>query len=144
MLNLDNLVNTRMITKFITIKIFFVDDYIIDCITYNLIMTANVEEIDYEAIGEASNNGKNKKSKTPGDFPSLFADLFLKINWKMAFFLFLFFIILTSDIFIDKCLRKIPGSVDNMTSTNKGSVIQGVVLVIFFVIMDAIISTGTV
>jgi len=107
-------------------------------------MTTNIEEIDYESIGEVSSSGKNAKSKTPGDFPSLFADLFLKINWKMAFFLFLIFIILTSDIFIDKCLRKIPGSVDNMTSTNKGSVIQGVFLVIFFVIMDGIINSGVI
>ena len=107
-------------------------------------MTANVEEIDYESIGETSSVNGNKKTKTPGDFPSLFADLFMRINWKMAFFLFLFFIILTSDIFIDKCLRKVPGSVNNMTSTNKGTVIQGVVLVIFFIIMDTIINSGTV
>lgn len=105
-------------------------------------MASNVEEIDYESISGTSAANSNKKSKTPGDFPSLFADLFMKINWKMAFFLFIFFIILTSDIFIDKYLRKIPDSVNNMTSTNKGTVIQAVVLVLFFVIMDAIISSG--
>lgn len=105
-------------------------------------MASNVEEIDYESIGSTSTANSNKKSKTPGDFPSLFADLFMRINWKMAFFMFIFFIILTSDIFIDKYLRKVPGSVNNMTSTNKGTVIQGVVLVLFFVIMDSIISSG--
>lgn len=107
-------------------------------------MASNVEEIDYESINEIGSANSNKKTKTPGDFPSLFADLFMRINWKMSFFLFLFFIILTSDIFIDKFLRKIPDSVNNMTSTNKGTVIQGVVLVLFFIIMDAIISSGTI
>lgn len=107
-------------------------------------MTANVEEVDYDSIGESKNSTSGNKNKTPGDFPSLFADLFLKINWKMAFFLFIIFIVLTSDVFIDKCLRKIPGSVTNMTSTNKGSIIQGVFLVLFFIIMDGIISSGVI
>jgi hypothetical protein len=106
-----------------------------------LCVMSNVEEIDYDSVSEVK---KDKKSNDPGDFPSLFADLFMRINWKMAFFLFLIFIILTSDVFIDKALRKIPGSVNNMTSTNKGSVIQGVFLVLFFIIMDAVISSKTI
>lgn len=103
---------------------------------------ANIEEVDYDAISTSTKSDKKKKDKSPGDFPSLFADLFLRINWKMAFFLFILFIIITSDIFIDKCLRKIPGSVENMNSTNKGTVIQGVFVVLFFIIMDAVLSSG--
>jgi hypothetical protein len=106
---------------------------------------AEVEEIDFDAIENSkSTNSKsgNKKKQSPGDFPSLFADLFMKIPWKLAFFLFILFIILTSDVFIDKCLRKVPGSVSNMTSTNKGTIVQAIVLVLFFIILNGVISAG--
>lgn len=103
---------------------------------------SNVEEVNYDQIDGSSSKSGKKRDKSPGDFPSLIGDLLTRINWKMSMFLFILFIIITSDIFIDKCLRKIPGSVENMTSTNKGTVIQGIFLVIFFIIMDGILSSG--
>jgi hypothetical protein len=105
----------------------------------------DIEDIDFDALSETKSNTTNankKKKKSPGDFPSLFADLFMKINWKIAFFLFILFIIINSDIFIDKCLGKIPGAVTNMTPTGKGTVVQAACLVLFYIILDGIISAG--
>jgi hypothetical protein len=62
----------------------------------------------------------------------------------MALLLLIFFMIIQSDIFIDKVLRKVPGSVNNMTPTNKGTLIQGIFLVLFYMIMDMIVNSGVI
>ena len=67
---------------------------------------SDTENIDFSALDGST---KTTGTKGPGDFPSLFADMFMKINWKMAFLLFIIFIALTSDVFIDKFMTKIKG-----------------------------------
>jgi hypothetical protein len=104
--------------------------------------SGNVETIDFNAIEGKSSSSNSNKKKTPGDFPSLFADLFMSIDWKMALFLVVIWIILSSDVFIDKVLRKFKGSVENMTPTNKGTVIQALFGALFYIILDGIMSAG--
>lgn len=102
-------------------------------------MAAEVEDIDFDALEGSSSTKKKSGEKSPGDFPSLFADLFTKINWKMCFFLFIIYILLNSDIFIDRFLSRRDGLVDNMTPTDKGTIVQAILLILLFIIMDAIL-----
>ena len=57
---------------------------------------------------------------------------------KMAGWLFVIFILLCSDVFIDQVLRKINGAADIDSTTTKGTIIQGICLCIAFLILESL------
>ena len=82
----------------------------------------------------------NNKS-TDSDFPSMGVDLLKKINFKVAFFMFLIGLFIFSDIFIEKCLPK--SSLDSTNSTNSyGTVVQMTILVLAYIVIDLLSQSG--
>ena len=59
-----------------------------------------------------------------------------EFRFKPYFLLFLIFIILTCNVFVDKCLAQFQGAVDGDEPTTKGTVIQGLFLVMIYIIID--------
>lgn len=82
----------------------------------------------------------NLKSKDScDDFPSIIMDITKKINFKLAFFLYIAGLIIFSDIFIENVL---PSSmVDGICTNTKGTMVQLLLLVISYIIIDLSIQT---
>ena len=90
------------------------------------------ETIDFEDFD--SNN--TKSSKKNDDLASAFVGFFTTINYKILFFIFVIFLFISSDVFIDKALSRIDGAVEYKTPTTKGTFIQGFFLVFLYMIID--------
>ena len=92
---------------------------------------------------ETLDDSPKKSRKSNGDdFPSMSAELFTKINFKNAIFLFLTAILVFSDIFIDNVLSKIPGASHDSQATTKGTMLQITVLVLMYLIIDLLNQGG--
>lgn len=79
------------------------------------------------------------RKKINDDFISIIMDILSKMNYKIAFFLFVFFIILMSDAFQDYVLIQFNGAMIEGSITSYGHVVQGVFLVIFYLIFDILV-----
>lgn len=75
-------------------------------------------------------------SNRPDDFTALITDGISGIQYKLILFLFLIFLIITSDVFTNRVLTKFKGAVDYKYPTNYGTVLQGVFLVLFYIVID--------
>ncbi|MEM3062323.1 MAG: hypothetical protein QW303_02070 [Nitrososphaerota archaeon] len=64
------------------------------------------------------------------------------LNLKLLFFLFLLFLLVTSNAFVDNILVKFQGAVENKSPTFRGVAIQGIFLILFYIILDKIIEWG--
>jgi hypothetical protein len=81
-----------------------------------------------------------KQEQNDGDFPSMGVDLIKRINFKVAFFIFILGLFIFSDIFIEI----LPTSYQDGTNcTNSyGTVVQMVILVILYIIIDLLNQSG--
>lgn len=95
------------------------------------------ETIDYDGYED-----EEVDKKRPDDLTSAFMGFFSTINYKLMLFLFLIFILITSDIFVEKILGRIDGATQHRDPTTKGTFIQGFFLVFFYMIMDLVIKLG--
>lgn len=59
-----------------------------------------------------------------------------EFRFKPYILLFLIFIIITCNVFVDKCLSKFENAVDGNEPTTKGSVIQGIFIVMTYIVVD--------
>jgi hypothetical protein len=103
-----------------------------------------MEEINFDAIKNSSeSNKKNKSNKSergpPSDIPGILADLFMSLPWSLAFILFIMYILMNSDIFINGVLGKIKNASKNMVPTNKGTLISAMILAIVFMVFYMLI-----
>jgi len=73
------------------------------------------------------------------DFVNITGNIFCNINYKLSIFMFLFGILLFSDLFIETFLIKIPGAVDGENTTTKGTIIQLLVFCLVLIILDLLI-----
>lgn len=94
---------------------------------------------DSESIDNTEKKSKKSNRKKPDDFLTIFGNMFGHINFKLVFILFIIFLFLTSDVFISKFLGPIPGAIDYTDTTTYGTIIQGILLIIFYVIFDLLI-----
>lgn len=95
------------------------------------------EIIEAEDLEDADN------LKKPDDFASAIVGLFSSFNLKFIIFLFIAFLFVSSDIFIEKILNKIDGTtISGRETTTKGTIIQGIVLILFFMGIDVVLKTG--
>ena len=83
-------------------------------------------------------------SNKPDDFAKLLVDGVSKIQYKQVIFLFIIFIILTSDVFINRVLSKISGAVEGKSASNYGTVLQGIFLVLGYILIDFGVNQGIV
>lgn len=100
-------------------------------------MDGNVEEIDFENIEEETSSGSGKR---PDSFISIIADLFTNVNYKLIIVLFLTYVFLMSDLFLDKVLSKVDDAVTNRVHlTPKGTFINGIILILMYMTADMLI-----
>jgi hypothetical protein len=100
-------------------------------------MGDDFEEIedDFEEIGEKSSSGP---------VSSLFeviGDVVKQIPFKIAIFLFLIYIFISSDMFVDWGLSYIPGCTEHRRPSAKGVVVQGVIITIAFIIISMLVNS---
>ena len=97
-------------------------------------LDGNAEEIDFDDIDEESNG------KKPDSFISILADFFTNVNYKLLIVLFMTYVFIMSDMFIDKVLSKVDGAVsDRVNLTPKGTLLNGIVLVLIYMSADMLI-----
>ena len=80
--------------------------------------------VDYEPIF----NIKNEQSNDDNGYN--------KSNIKVCVLLFILFIILSTDVFTDQILSKFNGATSMGVSTSTGVIIQGIFLVIGYILID--------
>ena len=94
--------------------------------------------------------GKSRKEKTSSkpkmkkedNFISMGVEGLKGFKWKPYFLLFMVFLILTCDVFNDSCLSKFSGAVDGNDPTTYGTILQGIFLVLFFIVIDYLCRFG--
>lgn len=87
---------------------------------------------DFEPITPRKN--KNCKPNDLGDFA---LDCGNNISFKIAGILFILYVILNTDVFIDNILKSFVGAVDEHgVILNKGIIISGVFLSISYIVLD--------
>ena len=94
---------------------------------------ATFETIDFEELDGTD-------TKRPDDMSSLLMGFVGSLNFKSLFILFIIFIFVTSNVFVDKILGNIGGASEHKSATTKGAFIQGFALVFMFVCMNAVIA----
>lgn len=72
-------------------------------------------------------------------FGSMFGDILSKVNYKIILFLLFFFYLISSDIFVNRVLARIPDTTDGTTITNFGTMLQGITLIVMYIITEAAI-----
>jgi hypothetical protein len=73
------------------------------------------------------------------DFGSLLLDIFSGIPYKSLILMFIIFIFISSSVFIGRILGKVNGAVNGTQPTNYGTVLQGIILVMGCILVDAAI-----
>lgn len=96
-----------------------------------------MDEIDFDKLDKKSKKSSEKDAVS--DFPSIVASLILDLPWMSGIFVFIIFIILNSDVFINNVLGKINGAAKNMVPTMKGTILSGLMLSLAFIIFYTII-----
>lgn len=84
-------------------------------------------------------------NKQPSDLSHVAVGALSKVPFKLLSFIFIIFIFLSSDVFIKRILSNIDGSVGYGNSpTTKGTVITGVLLVLFTAVVQLLIDRSVI
>lgn len=102
----------------------------------------NYEEIDLDDIKEEPD--EVKKTKKGDDFISMAMDGLSAINIKMLVLLFLVYVFINSDVFIDNVLSRVKNTTKSGILTSKGVIMCGIVLILAHVLIDVLIKSGTI
>lgn len=80
------------------------------------------------------------KSDEPREFIS---ESFFSVNWKLKILLFLIFMLVCSTMFINDIISRMGSDmVDNTrTTTNKGTIVQGVLLVLIYSFIETLVKS---
>lgn len=85
---------------------------------------------------------KAKPAEKSSDMMHAVVDALTKVNYKLAFFVFFIFLFITSDIFVNKVLGHFSGAVEHQEPTLRGATLQGLFMVLLFLLMDLLIRAG--
>ncbi len=77
--------------------------------------------------------------KAPDDMVGIVVDLVSNIQFKFLGLMLLVFIMISSDVFINRALSKFKGAVDYKCPTSWGVCLQGMFLVMVMIIIDGLI-----
>ncbi len=78
--------------------------------------------------------------RAPDDLTTVIVDIMSSIQYKFLGLMLLIFILISSDVFINRALAKFEGAVDYKCPTSWGVCLQGLFLVLVIIIIDALIS----
>jgi hypothetical protein len=84
------------------------------------------------------------KASPPSDFISLLGGMFSGIRCKFLVLLFVFFLLISSDVFVDRVLSKVDSAVNMDRPTSYGTVIQGMLLVMCVLVLDVLTNRGAI
>jgi hypothetical protein len=104
-----------------------------------------LDDIDVDTKKNKKNKHKKEKKEKKENDESIIAslvDALAKTNFKLLILIFILFVFINSDLFIDKILSRVEGAVDHRAATSKGVVIQGIFLVLAFVIADVLVQSS--
>ena len=96
---------------------------------------------DCEQLGP-SKKGAGASDPAPAsrdDLGGMCSDLFGRVNVKIAVFLLIFGIFIFSDLFIENVLSRVKDATDADTTTTKGTMIQLMAVVLFYLIIDLLV-----
>jgi hypothetical protein len=97
------------------------------------------EEIDFDNLEEDVDEDGNRK---PDSFISIIADFLGNLNIKLLILLFLSYIFIMSDLFLDKVLSKVTDATKHRDQlTPKGTFINGLLLVMLYMTADLLIKS---
>ena len=77
--------------------------------------------------------------KRPDDLTSIVLDISSHVQYKFLGLLFIVFLFLNSDVFINRILSTFAGAVNYKYSTSWGVILQGMFLVIIMLCIDTLI-----
>ena len=83
-------------------------------------------------------------SGSTDDFVSIITDMMKHIQFKLFGLIFILFLILNTDVFINRVLSQFDGAVDTKQPTSYGILLLGLFLMIGCVLLDATIRQGIV
>jgi hypothetical protein len=82
----------------------------------------------------------DKQKASNGDFPSIGIDLLKRVNFKVAFFIFIMGLYLFSDIFVEHVL---PANYrEGDTANTNGTMVQLILLVFAYMTIDLLVQSG--
>lgn len=76
------------------------------------------------------------------NFVEVVSDLVSGVKYKYYVLLFIIFLFLSSDIFVNRMLSRLDGAVEYKTPTSYGTGLQGMFLVMGGIIVDLLTSQG--
>jgi hypothetical protein len=79
------------------------------------------------------------QKKPSNNFITLIVDAFSNIRFKLLIMIYIMFVFLSSDVFVDRVLSNFEGAVDIRSATNYGIMIQGMFLVLGYVVLEILI-----
>lgn len=77
--------------------------------------------------------------KKPDDLSSIIVDIASQIQYKFLGMMLIIFLFLSSDVFIGRVLSTFNGAVNFKSPTSWGTTLQGLFLVLFMTLADALI-----
>lgn len=97
------------------------------------------KSVDFVPIGE---DVKAAIEKKPDQSSAFINEGFFSINWKNHILLFLIFLLITSTMFISQVIGKLGNDMirDTTATTNKGTVVQGILLVLLYATAECLTS----
>ena len=96
----------------------------------------DIDDDDYENL-----EGEPEEAEKPDSIFDVISAVVKKIPFKIAIFVFLLFIFVSSDIFIDWGLSYIPGSIEHRLPNTKGKLIQGLFLTLGFIVFSILVNS---
>lgn len=80
--------------------------------------------------------------RPPDDMLSMFVDIASEVQYKLFLMIFVLFIALNSDVFINRVLGKLSNTLDGHRITSWGVILQGTFLVLGAIAIDALIKNN--
>jgi hypothetical protein len=102
---------------------------------------ADTDDETYEIIEFDEEEEPRASRKTKPDSSDSSLGFISATYFKLLFSIFVMFMFVSSDVFIDKVLGRIDGAVEHKNPTTKGTFVQALVLVLLVMIMDIILRT---
>lgn len=80
------------------------------------------------------------KKHRPTDFVPMLEDMVKEIPCKMMFIMFLVFMLLSSDVFINRILARVDGAVSYIdTPTTYGTCLMALMFIVLFAVFDVLV-----
>ncbi len=83
---------------------------------------------------------KSKPMKEHDNFIAMGLEGAKCFPWKKYLILLMIFLFITCNVFVDKCLSGFKGTVDGSDPTAYGTVIQGIFLVLVYIVFDFLVT----